>query len=847
MKFNVEKKISNFIESQFPQFYLDEGAKFVDFVKAYYEWMENEGSQLVKAGPINQSRNLFDFRDIDNTLDSFLEHFQAKYLYGIPFKTISDPRMLLKNILDVYRSKGSIQCYKLLFRLLYNEDCEIYLPSLDVLRVSDGLWVQPKYLEVIDTENIQSYLGKVIYGASSKTIAVVENIVKQPVNKNIVVMMYISNISPRGGQFKPGEKIVINKDLSQESLANATSVIGSLDHLKIINGGQNFRPGDILKLAQLDPTTNEVITNGVGGEVKVLDTFRGQGALTYFITNHGGGYFKNSNVRVYNDDDDGSGYGGTFKLGPLHYAKKVTYNTDLIMDHLYFDNNDPITLDSAAFQWSKNPTANISSTIQSVLSFSTNTFGSVYTLTEINPGNNYIRAPHIFVETSMQSNPIPGNVYYKNTSKYVHGTNTNITSSAYFQNNRPIFLQANSSNAATAEFQTVKQSPLLVNIIANTAGVNAAANVINIVAANSKFNVYDELYYAVPEGNTQIGGLTKNQKYYVTWTNSSSIAISDTKYGTNADLTEARTTEVGEVHTLTNFNTLQLWSAPYGNSTATAQYRFPAPIFPASYAIYEQPMRRLDNTVNGLNLNIIGQPSNGNDIVSVAVAYNSGKGYRDGEVVTGYLFNCMNEPVIVDGGLNYSNNDSIVFYGGGAASDAAGFVTVTDNYGTITEIVLNYTGSGYTSLPYVKVKSARGTGAVLKPSITASNTYNTYSKITGQVIKNGVGVKPGNWITTSGFLNSDKYIQDSSFYQDFSYQIRTALQLEQYRDILYNTFHVAGSELFGEFYKTTYEVGNPMSILYEQTAAAFEPGIMKTTESLPISAGNKTTPLSELE
>ena len=63
MNFGIEKTISNFVESQFPQFYLTEGPNFVLFVKAYYEWLESEGQA------INQSRSLLDYRDIDNTLD----------------------------------------------------------------------------------------------------------------------------------------------------------------------------------------------------------------------------------------------------------------------------------------------------------------------------------------------------------------------------------------------------------------------------------------------------------------------------------------------------------------------------------------------------------------------------------------------------------------------------------------------------------------------------------------------------------------------------------------------------------------------------------------------------------
>ena len=95
-------------------------------------------------GVIKESRELFDYRDIDNTLTTFLQYFQQKYLYGIPYNIISNKRFLLKHILDVYRSKGSIQCYRLLFKLIYNEDVKVYLPGTDVLKPSDGTWKVPR-------------------------------------------------------------------------------------------------------------------------------------------------------------------------------------------------------------------------------------------------------------------------------------------------------------------------------------------------------------------------------------------------------------------------------------------------------------------------------------------------------------------------------------------------------------------------------------------------------------------------------------------------------------------------------------------------------------------------------
>ena len=170
MEFSVEKFISNFVESQFPSFYKEEGTDFILFTKAYYEWMESNGN------PIGEARKLMDYRDIDNTIESFLVHFQQKYLYGIPFNVIANKRLLLKRILDVYRSKGSIQCYRLLFKLIYNEDIEIYLPGLDILRVSDGTWIQPQYIETTLFNNVDDYMGKTIVGLNSKTTATVENL-----------------------------------------------------------------------------------------------------------------------------------------------------------------------------------------------------------------------------------------------------------------------------------------------------------------------------------------------------------------------------------------------------------------------------------------------------------------------------------------------------------------------------------------------------------------------------------------------------------------------------------------------------------------------------------------------
>jgi len=62
----IEKTISNLIERQFPSYYREEGPVFVAFVTEYYKWLETTNQALYF------SRNYYDLKDLDTTLDSFL-------------------------------------------------------------------------------------------------------------------------------------------------------------------------------------------------------------------------------------------------------------------------------------------------------------------------------------------------------------------------------------------------------------------------------------------------------------------------------------------------------------------------------------------------------------------------------------------------------------------------------------------------------------------------------------------------------------------------------------------------------------------------------------------------------
>jgi hypothetical protein len=184
-------------------------------------------------------------------------------------------------------------------------------------------------------------------------------------------------------------------------------------------------------------------------------------------------------------------------------------------------------------------------------------------------------------------------------------------------------------------------------------------------------------------------------------------------------------------------------------------------------------------------------------------AYDSGKGYVTSETISAYRYSVVASPTVLTGGSKYSNGE-VLSFSGGTLMPAKGYIE-TDSNGSIVSAIVTYSGSGYVSIPAVTVQTKNGNGAVLATKLLE---YDTSSEISGYVVKQGVGVKPGYWSTTHGFLDADKYIQDSYYYQEFSYEIQSPLLLSEYEGILYDTFHPAGTAMFGRFVSKTKVWGN---------------------------------------
>jgi Domain of unknown function (DUF4815) len=92
------------------------------------------------------------------------------------------------------------------------------------------------------------------------------------------------------------------------------------------------------------------------------------------------------------------------------------------------------------------------------------------------------------------------------------------------------------------------------DLYANTTYVNNSADTISLSVgtqsfpANSVFSIGDKVYYSLSSSNTAINGLVANSYYYVSFANSSSIALANTPGGSNINISESRTSSPAEDH-----------------------------------------------------------------------------------------------------------------------------------------------------------------------------------------------------------------------------------------------------------------------------------------------------------
>lgn len=298
---------SSLITSQVPSYIREESPKFVAFMQAYYDWMSmsqitvkdvslfekenvivgiesgaigivkgyNETTSLLYVetvsdhhfklqeevalaeneeikteitkyllNPLLASENFLNITDVDNTIDIFLESFYKEIAIDFPRNTKLTDTKVLKNIKNFYESKGTLDSYRFLFRIIYEEEIEFFYPREFILKPSDNDFKEKFIIKT--NKNAFSLVGFEIKGLSSLSTATVEEVLETNVKGSIFYNILLNKYSLRGN-FVPGEYFKIN----DETYTQLYEVLPN-DNLSILSYGNNFTVDEDITIRQLN-------------------------------------------------------------------------------------------------------------------------------------------------------------------------------------------------------------------------------------------------------------------------------------------------------------------------------------------------------------------------------------------------------------------------------------------------------------------------------------------------------------------------------------------------------------------------------------------------------------------
>ena len=327
-----------------------ENNRFLDFAKAYYDWLQSSklifvnesgsftvgetvvGQNSKASGVVKQvgegfvvlkmvSERGFDLREIftgqtssrfatvfeiednilrknarivDNRLPSdatgkYFEYLKGEFNRGIPTQSTADRRLLAKKIKDLYSAKSNEDTYRFLFNTIYGEEIDFRYPGEEILRVSDGKFDKTIILRAAPTNDIFSYLNQTIRGETSSAVGNVVDIKRVFFGGIDTAEMTLKLVS---GTFAAGENIFI---VGQES--SNTIAYGMLTGVNIVDAGSGYSVGDILT----------VTGDGFDAEAKVSSISKGP-INKIIVSSTGYGYQVGTLASVSNGGTGGSGF-----------------------------------------------------------------------------------------------------------------------------------------------------------------------------------------------------------------------------------------------------------------------------------------------------------------------------------------------------------------------------------------------------------------------------------------------------------------------------------------------------------------------------------------------------------
>lgn len=705
---------------------------------------------------VGQSRKLLDTANIDQAEASFLTYFKNEYMNSLPENIVADKRLLVKHIQELYRSKGTPRSYDLLFRMLFNESIELYQPGQHLFKLSANDWQIPQYIETTYSPNLVGLIGKDIENAAGTASAVVETYTLKTVNGKQINVLYITSVS---GKFKFGDRII------SQSLVDSNGIpLINVLNAPIINGS-------LSAIAIEDGGYNfnvgdalQVNGSGVEGVARVASVVNENGKVQFTIINGGSGFSTNSIVTV----TPILGLGITDVVGSFSYGDTITEANTSATGTLASSNSTIASL----INFSSINNFKIGDSIINGLGSSatiTSTFGgggagatfSVGALTnkEVVSLNTDVITPYVSttIDTSMRIGiTITANTFTVGDTVRSNANNIILEGVVTSANNvANNEALSNSSLGISGLYVYRSDNGMIWCTGTDTNLTNANLVSGTILVSNTSSSTF--LLIVRPEK------LTSNASGIVTSSNSTSVTIAtpNSEFIPTSVLIDANNSSLANIESQTRLNN---W------------------IFP----LRQLPLlTNLDTKINEALAYITQEVGT----ISLLSNINPGVGYSTNPFVD------VINPLMTIQGLD----DGI----GGLKGHNANVASLAVNAnGIVTAVQVIGSGFGYNPSEVLQLSAA-----------------NNPASVRGVAVVDTQGIGLGGWKNNNSFLDNITKIQDSQYYQYFSYEIVANRMINTYETFVRDLIHPAGVALFGRYKLSDEQLDNSeiMSVSISQS------------------------------
>jgi len=749
--------LSTLVRQQLPEFIQQNYDTFVAFIEAYYEYLEQSGKAT------DFGKHLRNYQDVDRTLTEFEDYFSKQFLPLFPKETFTDKMFLLQHGKQFFRTKGSEQAFRFLFRALYGQEIDLFYPKHFVLRASDGRWVRRQSLrfeptffsiETGDGSATQFPLFEVI--TDSDEFAVYLDDVLQSTS----AYTYSPNYPHVTFNTPPGSNVEVKFAYSSGEIVSQFND----NSLMIQFTGQQSNASAISEQSSLITVSNaqslEVFISSLSG------TFRQGETVSANTTNSEGDAvaleFDLFSILEYIEVVDG---GSSYNVGDpvIITGGSPSIAASAIIDSVYeaVITNIIILNGGAGFRSG-----------DAVVIISTPNTGLAMSIDTVNKDEFY-HPNTIYLNTdviSLYANVVVNTSNYGFPGSFTENVDTRLVDAltpGALAGLGPInSVQILSSTFEFATPPTLDAEGPLWTFTSNTAANTTANGAIllenlgvlgrmNVHAGGEGYRVGDELNFAPPLANTGYFGFGYGAAGEVTEVHSSNNGIKHVEFFPSriAGTVNTSLSGISVIGTGTAFVTdLRVGERIEVNS----EYRYVNSITNATHCTVNAAWHR---TSTGRRIGVWGH-------------------YVIGGL--GYTMNTLPAITITSANALATGANVIVDTILGDGENLYAFAAHAP--GAIESIAVTNPGSGYQNTPLVDLT---GTGDGLATAIAhLMNSNFTY---------------PGKFITTDSLLSSVQRLQGRNYYQNFSYVIQSQVEFSRYRQTLLDLIHPSGMRMFGEY------------------------------------------------